>query len=334
MSSDITPQSGRELANLLGTIDSGETAEQTVLKYLISRASEKDPDLGEVIRYCAIPRRFDAEVIGALRQAPDDREANQRFAEELLRFSFIRALPDGGYAYHDSTRDILLEEWRTPDKQNLFEELNQRLVAFYKKQYEDILRLEEDLNAVGPLIQHADLARFAQVISVFEMRLVTPLLEALYHKSLQSAEACYRYFVILYQEQEEAGRLVTRESLLSATRDLLTRMPPDSGQEDWLKWLQYWKGRLKREVRQYSEAESLLLDILQDTGDDVTLRLWVLGDLGASYYEQSKLREARDRYQEVLTLARDTGADPYNLPVWYTRLAQLHWSLEELDHAA
>lgn len=355
MSSDVTPQSSRELANLLGTIDSGETAEQTVLKYLIARAGEKDPELGEVIRYCAIPRRFDAAVIGALRQAPDDREVNQRFADELLRFSFIRALPDGGYAYHDSTRDILLEEWRTPDKRNLFEELNQRLVAFYKKQYEDILRLEEDLNArpkssspatVGTLsppwfvdsvalvIQHANLARFAQVMSVFEMRLVTPLLEALYHKSLQSAEVCYRYFVTLYQEQEEAGRLVTRESLLSATRDLLTRMPSNSGQEAWLKWLQYWKGRLKREVRQYNEAERILLDVLQDTGDDVTLRLWVLGDLGASYYEQSKLREARDRYQDVLTLARDTGADPYNLPVWYTRLAQLHWSLEELDQAA
>jgi tetratricopeptide (TPR) repeat protein len=182
-------------------------------------------------------------------------------------------------------------------------------------------------------MQSANPARYLQLVSIFETLLVTPLLECLYHKSLQSAEACYRYFQRLFQEQEQAGRLTVRESLLNATRDCLERLPPESGQGPWLLWLQYWKGRLKLSVRQDKRAEEILLRILPQTGDDIILKLWVLGDLGLAYYNQGDFRRARDYYQQVLDLAKETGQDQYNLPVWYYRVAQLHWVLEELEEA-
>src|SRR5688500_16137530 len=142
MPSESTPRPRPHLAELIETIDAAQNPEQEILRHLIARAGEKDTELDEAIRYCAIPRRFDAEIIGALRQSPNDRETNERLLAKLLLFSFVRTGPDGGYAYHDGTREILLEEWQTADKREQFDQLNQQLVAFYRDQYEKVERLE------------------------------------------------------------------------------------------------------------------------------------------------------------------------------------------------
>src|SRR5215211_4131862 len=235
MSSENTPQS-RRLSDAINSIGAGENAEQEILKLLIARLSERDPVLAAVIRYCAIPRRFNAEVIGALRQAQDDRQTNEDLLAKVLRVSSPRKRPDGAYQYNDTTREFLLQEWRSPDKREQFDQLNQHLVDFYKDQYERITSLEWDLNCAAPIMQHANSARLVQVTSIFQRRLVAPLLEALYHKSLISAEACYKYFERLYQDQEEKGRLIVCESLVTGTRDCIERLSPDSDKERWLKW--------------------------------------------------------------------------------------------------
>src|SRR5712691_1985096 len=116
MSSETSTDSKQGLAAALDTIDAQENAEKEILRYLIARASETDAEWGEVIRCCAIPRRFDAEIVGVLRDRPAERETNEHLLAKLLKFSFARTLPDGGYAYHDSTRDLILEEWRRPEK--------------------------------------------------------------------------------------------------------------------------------------------------------------------------------------------------------------------------
>lgn len=331
MSSENTSQVSPRLAQVMESIGVGENAELEILKFLIAHASEKDPVLGEVIRVCAIPRRFNAEIIGALRQAPDDRETNEVLFSKIVSFSFARKRSDGAYKYNDATRDALLGEWRSPEKREQFDQLNQHLVDFYKAEHEKIVRLEPDLESVAAVLHKASTARHVQVTSIFQSRLVAPFLEALYHKSLISAEACYKYFERLYQDHEARGQLIVCESLLTGTRDCLERLPADSGKEPWLKWLQYWKARLKREFREEGRAAEILNDLLPQTEDDTRLKLWVLGDLGAIYYQQSKLREAGEKYKQVIELASTSGEDPYNLPLWYYRLAQLHAALDEFD---
>lgn len=330
MQSENTTPSRQQLSDLIESIGVEENAEQEILKFLIDRASEKDPALGEVIRYCAIPRRFNAEIIGTLRQARDDRQANEELLSKVLGYSFVRTGPDGTYKYNDGTRQVLLDEWRTPEKREKFDELNQQLVGFYKDQYERIVRLEEDLSAAAPILPPA---RHVQVTSIFQKRLVAPLLEALYHKSLKSAEECYKYFERLYQDQEAIGRLIVCESLVIGARDCIERLPADTDKERWLKWLRYWKARLQQRIRQDSSAAEILTGLLPETEGDTTLKLWVLADLGAAYYEQSKLHEAGEMYRQVIELASTSGEDAYNLSNWYTRLAQLHWALEDLGQA-
>ena len=333
MSSENTSQVSPQLAQAIESIGVGENAELELLKFLIARASEKDPVLGEAIRFCAIPRRFNAETIGALRQAPDDRETNDALFSKIVSFSFARKRPNGTYKYNDGTREALLGEWSAPEKREQFDRLNQHLVDFYKAESDKIVRLEPDLASVAAVLHKANTARHVQVTSIFQRQLVGPLLEALYHKSLISAEACYKYFERLYQDHEARGQLIVCESLLTGTRDCLERLPADSGTEPWFKWLQYWKARLKREFREEGRAAEILNELLPQTEADTQLKLWVLGDLGAIYYQQSKLREAGEKYKQVIEIASTSGEDPYNLPLWYQRLAQLHAALDEFDES-
>ena len=332
MSSE-NPQVSPKLVHAVESICVEENAELELLKFLIARVGEKDPVLGEAIRFCAIPRRFNAEIIGALRQAPDDRETNEALFSKIISFSFARKRPNGTYKYSDGTREALLGEWSAPERREQFDQLNQHLVDFYKAESEKIARLEPELARVAAVLHKASTARHVQVTSIFQRRLVGPLLEALYHKSLISAEACYKYFERLYLDHEPKGQLIVCESLWTGTRDCLERLPADSGKEPWLKWLQYWKARLKKEFRETGRAAEILNDLLPQTEDDTRLKLWVLGDLGAIYYQQSKLREAGEKYKQVIELASTSDEDPYNLPLWYYDLAQLYAALDEFDNS-
>ena len=297
-----------------------------------TRAS--DPELAEMLRACAIPRRFDAEVIGVLRDAPDDHETNARLLAGLLPFSFVLARKDGGYVYHDNTRDMLLEDWQTADHRDRYDEINGRLAIFYQDQYKKAHQLERELGRMSDVIRRANPARYVQLVSIIETRIIAPLLEALYHEINRSAEDGYNLFTSYCEAYEANGRLTVCESLLRATRDYIERLPPDSGQEGWLNWLSYWMARLARGVRRHAEAEDVLRKLLSRIGPDTKLRLWTLGELGSTLHEQDKLVEAREIYEEELSLAIETREDPYNLPVSYNRVANVNWSLYEMDQAA
>ena len=56
----------------------------------IEDETDSDPELGRAIRYCAIPRRIDREVIGILRGMPEDFDENERlttlFCDNLQRY--------------------------------------------------------------------------------------------------------------------------------------------------------------------------------------------------------------------------------------------------------
>ena len=98
-----------------------------------------------------------------------------------------------------------------------------------------------------------------------------------------------------------------------------------------LRWLDYWDGRLARSAGDAVGAETILRAL--DSAEDVRLRMWILGDLGASLAERDRLCEARDVYEEELTLAETTQADLWNLPISYWRLADVAWEMDDLPKA-
>lgn len=331
------------IAALLKSIEAAQNPEQAILKLILGRVEERDSALADAIRYCAIPRRFDSEILGVLRQAPDDREANDRLLQDLTSYSFVRAQSDGGYSYDHTTRDLLIDEWKQkqPDR---FDQLSELLVAYYQKQFERTSELGQDLMAVSGVIQTANQSRYLQLASAAETKVVVPLLEALYHETQRSAEAGYKLFQRYYDQFENQNRQTMSESILAATRGYLESLPPESGRGKWLRWLQYWKARQEITLRRFGEAEKLLQPLLEklegisktasQSDEEIKLRLWVLGDLGYARQEEWKIRDAIEAFRSAITLAKETNKDPYNLPLWHYRLAGLYFSLDEMEQAA
>ncbi len=330
-SGDLT----RDLSELLTRGATPEEVQRHIFFFNLEKTEASDPALADCLRFCAIPRRFDADIIGILRDAPDDREENDRLLAALLAYSFVRPREDGGYVYHDNTRDMLLQDWReTDDKRSQFNKYCERLATYYEAAHKRSRQTEQDLARVAGLLRRANPDRYMQVAVTVERILLAPLVEALYYNTQQSAETGYSFFSLYYEGFEKTGRLTVCESLLKACRDFLEDLPADEARDGRLKWLRYWQARLVQRLRRDQEAETILNDLLPKTETDTKLKLWVLSELGATLHRQYRLREARQVYEQELDLARRTREDPFNLPTSHSRVAWLRWSLEELEPAA
>jgi hypothetical protein len=319
---------------LLENVSTASDPGREIIKFILAQTREKDPQLADAIYFSAIPRRINAEIIGVLRQAPEDPTQNVDLLSRLLRFSFMHPRPDGDFVYDDSTREILLDEWRSAGSREQFDMYNRLLEDYYQTLYEDAKQVDNDLELVGWVIKRANPERFFQLAPIVERQLLVPLLEALYHAILRSPEDGYSLFDISFQEYESRDRLTICGSLQRAAHDYLEALPTGSGQEPWLKWMQYWKARLKGDLRKYEEAMIILRELLPTIQDDIKLQLWTMGDLVSALHQQYKLLEARQEGTQLLALAKESLVDPYNLPVWQSTLAGIHWSLEELEGAA
>ena len=98
-----------------------------------TRTKATDPVLAELLRACAIPRAFNAEIIGVLRDQREDVATNARLLAGLLTFSFVLSVQEAGdYTYHDNTRQLLWAEWQQPEHSAQFEQYKTRLVAYYR----------------------------------------------------------------------------------------------------------------------------------------------------------------------------------------------------------
>jgi tetratricopeptide (TPR) repeat protein len=318
------------LADLFETIESAADPGKTLLNYILDDARAKDPPLAEAIAYCAIPRRFNAEIIGVLRDDRADDRENHRLLEKLRTFNFVQPREDHTYAYHDEFRDLILKQWQTDEQRREdFERLNGRLADFYKHRQVQVRELQADLDRVSTLVRGANPSRYLQLTSLVEGRLLTPLLEVLYHVCLISPEAGYDTFTTYYQEFESREAYTICQSLLNAMRFYLERGYAAGKAKAWLRWLGYWEARLAQSLRQYDRAEKVLRDLLEDTGDDDKLRLWALSEYGNALESQHRLSQARDAFQEELSLAEKTQVDPFNLPTTLLRIGSLFLTLGE-----
>ncbi len=63
---------GLSLTDLLDRISASSNPELEIVALTAARARQDDPELAEALYYCAIPRQFDAVIIGVLRQAPSE----------------------------------------------------------------------------------------------------------------------------------------------------------------------------------------------------------------------------------------------------------------------
>ncbi len=318
------------MAELVSEVERASDPERALVQLALEELGRLEPARARVIRAAAIARRIDRPVIKTLMQV-DDAEA-----QDLLTFvisqPFVEHRPDGTHALHDTSRDELLRDWRDRDPET-FARLNEQLAAHYLDLHERTRPGAAHLSRVAGVVQAVRQERFIQFALAVESVEVSPLLEAIYHLAMASAdkglEALQKYFC----EYEDEGRYSVGSALIDGLRDASTRLPPGEWSARHDAWLAYFQGRLLNRQRRYEEAASTLGEVLASCEGDARLRLWALSEQGVAFEERLLFGDARHRYKEALALADTSHEDPWNVPIDWLRLAGVASTLEDYEEA-
>jgi len=141
----------RQLAEMQGLLEQQPGAlVQHLFEQDVAHAHRHDPALAAVMPLCAIPRSFTPAVIGVLRDAPADDPENARLFAALSHYSYVQPFEDGSYTYHDTVRELLLEQWRTPAQHATYTAMCQRLAQSYREQaqqhFREAMQVQYDLS--------------------------------------------------------------------------------------------------------------------------------------------------------------------------------------------
>ncbi|HEX3865465.1 MAG TPA: hypothetical protein VHV78_01895, partial [Gemmatimonadaceae bacterium] len=231
----------------LELIEESSDPELTVLQLSIERIRATDPALAEAVRYAAIPRRFDAEIIAALRGDRGVTDTAERIFRGLLTLPFVLKRRDGAYVFHDATRDLLLGEWCSARETNArFADYNRKLAAYYVERRDRALALDADFDRVSAMLLHANRERHQRIAQRVETEFVQPLLQALYHHTLIGLDDRFEFFSTEFFAYERRMRLSVCRALLQAFDDAVERHPARPDASALRRWIEYYRGRLEQ----------------------------------------------------------------------------------------
>jgi tetratricopeptide (TPR) repeat protein len=328
------PLQRRSLEELFARLDQADDSEDEFLQQIFEGAARRDPELPNLLRAGAIPRMLDATIVGVLRGSPGDAKGNERLLEMLSEYRFVLPRSQGGWVYHDNTRDALLADWRSSNqKRARFVELNDALAAFHEEIYAQTLQFDRNLDDVSALIAQANPERLRRLTGVVEAKMAGSLLEALYHHLMASPSSGIKFLQLSFHELETRNRLGVCQSLVSLARDFSQRLPVDKSEPTLLAWIEYFEARMAWKVSGYRDAPvELMFRRLLDREDlPPHLRAWALDDLASVYETQLEMDRALRTRLELMEQPFDI--DVYNEPLRHSTLGRLYGALADYPSA-
>jgi tetratricopeptide (TPR) repeat protein len=322
------------LGGFIESLDQSEDPDRALLDHVLEEADRRSPELAAAVRFCALPRRFDSEIIGVLRGTPEDTERNAALLQQLLDYPFVRVREKGGYVYHDSVRAQLLADWQHDERRGMLEDLTWRLVRHHEETHARAVQAEEDAARVSTIVQEASPARFRQIAAAVETGLSEPLMEAISQLALLSPKSALGFLHDYLESYLDRGRFSTSRALISASRDVVIALPEGDERASVLDWLEFEEGLMLVRVEQPADAEEKLASLLASDPSDDRLRYWTLGELGQAQRSQFELREAIETFEKEVALNEDRQVDPVNLPISYLRLARTYLLMDRPDLAS
>jgi hypothetical protein len=209
------------LAGFIRSLDEADDPDKALLEHVLEEAEQRSPELARAIRFCALPRRFDVDVIGVLRGLPDDVDENKRIMYQLLDYSFVLRREKGGYVYHDRVRGSLLADWKQETRRSELEELTWRLIRHYEAAHARASQAEEDAARVSRIIQRGSQARFRQLSGILETGLLQPLLEAVTQLALLSPATVLEFLEGYLESYLDRRRFSVCQALIAGARDVV-----------------------------------------------------------------------------------------------------------------
>jgi tetratricopeptide (TPR) repeat protein len=320
-----------------------EMDEQETLGLIIDELIDcAKPDVAEAIRLCAIPHRFNEEILAWLRG--EGREPSERtvaLLAELAKLAFVSPRRDYGYVCHENVRNMLSGRWRKENAEG-FQELS-RLAAVY---YADKLQVEESSGE-----QRAEWER-----------------EEMYHLLVANEKRGIDLFVNLLDGASQLYQLSTFELLLSLAYEQAADLSAGNRpwiqffegklallSGDWGKALKVWE-TLEGEREQISvDLEKMLaahlpflykdkgewdkaveclehsLEILERAGDEPGTAT-ILNNLGFLYKDREEWEKADGYFRRSLEILENMG-DEGGMAIAFNNLGLLYKDKKEWEKA-
>jgi tetratricopeptide (TPR) repeat protein len=274
----------------------------------VAQARASDPQMADVMPACAIPRSFDAAVIGVLRDAPDDQETNERVLDGLAALNYVERYEDGTCTYHDSVRTMLLEGyWHTAEHQAEYGQIRWRLIHFYQQQGNHHFRA---------LNFDAALADFTRVVELYpneaedidQWRGRVALLSNL-SEPPDEALACFNR--ALTERPDDADSyywrgltLFSRKQLAEAREDMTRAIRIHPDQADY----HIWRGHISVDLEEFDAAIADLTRAIELQPDNGTIYYYWRG---TTYREMQDYPAALADFTHAIELQPDNGTN-YN----------------------
>jgi hypothetical protein len=332
MSLSLPGPEASDVGALLRSDASPDQLPRLLLDVHVRAIAEDDPASAQLAPALALPRWFDAAVIGVIRGEPDP-PRDERLLRRLSEFNLVLARSDGTYAYHDNLRHILLLEWHG-EAREAADDLNRRLADYHLERLAEAERLQRDLEEVGELIAEASETRYARLIAAVRARSAEALREAQYHRIAISPESGLAFFSGQCQRLAENGRLGLCTELIRGAREDLAHQPIQTDADGFARWIDYWDARIAADRGKVGRALDKLAGLsLRTDGQDDKLRLWTLLLQGGLLSDEGRLRESRDALAQATAVIDEVDPDPYNAPAALNQMARLQAAWAELPGA-
>lgn len=317
-------------ARFMSSVGEDVHPDRAVVELTLRAARDLDEEgLEEAIELCAIPRRFDADVIGVLRGRPHDTEGNERLLGLMGGYPFVRVLDAGGHGYHDAIREQLLERWREDGRRERFEAATRALVAYHEAVHERVRQTEGHAARVGKIVRRASRTRYAQLVGALERSLLSPLLEALQLIAELSAAHAAQFLEKHLREFEDRGRYGACRAFLIGAQGNLGALAGDPYIDALLR---YWDGLLLVRLDQPLEAQEVLRPLTVPGSCDALVRYRALGELGRAQRSAWQLRAAEATLAEEVREAESVAFAP-SRAASYLRLGHMQMLLERPQQA-
>ena len=254
--------------------------------------SSVKPGQAEVMRRCAIPRWFDVEILGVLRDRQDG--SNQKILDQLESYSFVRRLSDARFAYSDDVRALLLEDWRQrPDD---LRPIQKRLYNYFERRMGSTSN--ENKATWNREIITYDLLLASTTAAKDQQQSDNPWIMLQSTVQARVARALLR-FRSLFESAYNAHRMAEAEAILIAAEEQATILAPTVRD-----WLIYYRGNINHAALHLPEAIANYQHLLSRPELEAELRGLCLISLGDVQVENGAWTAAINSYQAALDLPK------------------------------
>jgi tetratricopeptide (TPR) repeat protein len=256
-----------EFANLLNSRTVGGNS-STVESFL----SLLEPETAEVVRRSAIPHESNPRLLQILVPGFDSEKA-RKLCEQIASYSFVIPNGDGGFSFHDQTRQELFDWWLTRADATQFTRLSMALVAQFSGEL--AMRTESDGEVYETLLR-----------------------KRMYHLVGADQAQGFKEFERLLSRARYQRRFSECATLIKLLRDY------DAVLSDGNKaWLTYHEGKLAGDRNQGETAGRLFQEVLGMAEASALTKAAALMRLGNLKHRASSMEEAKCIYGRSLELA-------------------------------